>query len=159
MISEILMAAFLIFSPTMVTIHPQQDAFNTSSVEGLEAFLEWSQVDKIEYDINTYNCVNFSSDLISELEYYGFESGNTRMHRENGTKITDDLHMMVAVRLDGKIIFVEPQNDMILRYNELKKYYSDNGFTDIVIYNLIGKSIIINFDGWKHNDLLNIFEA
>ena len=95
MISEILMAAFLILSPTMVTIHPQPDAFETTSVEGLEVFLEWSQVDKTEYDIDTYNCVNFSSDLISELEYYGFEGGNTRLHKSNGTTITDDMHSEV----------------------------------------------------------------
>lgn len=159
MISEMLMVAFLIFSPTMVTIPPQPDAFNTTSVEGLEAFLKWSQVDKTEYNIDTYNCVNFSSDLIQELGYYGFEAANTRLHKSNGTAITDSMHMIVAVKLSDKIVFIEPQSDMVLRYDELEEHYLENGFTDIVIHDLIGKSIIIKFDGWHSDNLLNMFEV
>ena len=136
MISEILMAAFLIFSPTMVTIPPQPDAFNTTSVEGLEVFLKWSQVDKTEYNVDTYNCVNFSSDLIRELEYYGFESANTRVSKSNSN---DTMHMTVAVRLVDKIVFVEPQNDIILRYDELGEHYNNN-FNFKTRYRKMGKS-------------------
>ena len=159
MISEILVAVFLIFNPTMITIHPQPDAFNTSSVEGLESFLKWSSVNDTMYDYDAYNCVDFSLDLIQELEYYGFESSNVIMHKENGTKITDDRHMIVAVKLDDKIVFVEPQSDTILRYDELEPHYSENGFTDIVIYDLMGLSIIITFGGWHSDKLLNTFEV
>lgn len=159
MISEIFMAVFLIFSPTMITIHPQPDAFNTSSVGGLESFLQWSAVNDTMYDYDAYNCVNFSSDLISELEYYGFESSNAIMHKENGTKITDDMHMIVAVKLDDKIIFVEPQSDTILRYNELEQHYSENRFTDIVIYDLIGEWMSWKFNGYLSNNSKNTFEV
>ena len=159
MISEILVAIFLIFNPMMITIHPQSDAFNTSSVEELESFLQWSSVNDIMYDYNLYNCVNFSSDLVSELKYYGFEASNVVMHKENGTKITDDRHMIVAVKLDDKIVFVEPQSDTILSYNELEQYYSENRFTDIIIYNLLGDWIILSFNGWMPNDLKETFEV
>ena len=159
MISEILMAVFLILSPTMITIHPQPDAFNTSSVEGLESFLKWSSVNDTMYDYDAYNCVNFSLDLINELGYYGFEASNVIMHKENGTKITDDMHMIVTVKLDDKIVFVEPQTDVILTYYELEQHYSENGFTDIVIYDLFGISTIISFNGWMSDSTKKMFEV
>ena len=159
MISEIFMAVFLIFSPAMITINPQSDAFNTSSVEDLEAFLKWSSVNDTMYDYDAYNCVNFSSDLIEELEYYGFESSNAVMHKWNGTAIIGDMHMIVAVKLDDKIIFVEPQDDIILRYDELEQHYSDNGFTDIIIYDLIGYWTSSSFNDWMSNDFKNMFEV
>ena len=159
MISEILVAVFLIFNPTMITIHPQPDAFNTASVEGLESFLKWSSVNDTMYDYNAYNCINFSLDLINELEYYGFEASNVIMHKENGTKITGDRHMIVVVKLDDKIIFVEPQSDTILKYNELEQYYLKNKFTDIIIYDLIGEWASWSFNGYLSNDFKNMFEV
>ena len=159
MISEMLVTAFLIFSPTIITIHPQPGAFNTSSVEGLGAFLGWSSVNDTIYDYDTYNCVNFSSDLIRELEYYGFEAANTWMYRENGTAITDDTHMIVAVKLDGTIVFVEPQSDTILPFNKVEQHYEDNSFTDIVIYDLMGESMAISFNGWHSGSIQETFEV
>lgn len=159
MISEILVAAFLMFNPTMITIHPQSDAFNTSSVEGLESFLQWSSVNDTMYDYDTYNCVNFSSDLISELEYYGFESSNAIIHKWNGTAIIGDMHMIVAVKLDDNIIFVEPQDDIILRYDELEQHYLEKDFTDIIIYDLIGYWTTSSFDDLMSNDFKTVFEV
>ena len=133
--------------------------FNTTTVEGLGAFLEWSSVNDTAYNIDTYNCVNFSSDLIDELVFYGFESSNTRMHKENGSFITDDMHMIVVVNLDDKIVFVEPRTDTILRYDELEQHYSDNGFTDIVIYDLFGVSMILSFNTWMPDYMEEMFEV
>ena len=81
------------------------------------------------------------------------------MHKENGSFITDDMHMIVAVKLDGKIVFVEPQTDTILRYDELEQHYSDNGFTDIVIYDLFGMSMILSFNTWIPDYMEETFEV
>lgn len=133
--------------------------YTGDSVQDLEDFLNNSDVDKNEYDCDGYNCVNFSSDLINELGLHGFTASNTRMHKENETAITDDMHMIVAVKLDNKIVFVEPQTDTILTYDELEQHYSDNGFTDIVIYDLFGCSTIFSFDGWMSKSTKMVFEV
>ena len=161
LLSNLISAPVNIFEDLDMDIVAEYDIrlFNTTSVEGLRDFLGHSSIDQREYNRSTYNCVNFSSDLISELELYGFNASNTRMHKEYGTKITDDMHMIVAIKLSDKIVFVEPQTDTILTYNGLEQHYSDNGFTDIVIYDLFGMSTIISFDGYISDDLKNMFEV
>lgn len=165
MIKSILISLLFLFNPVLINADIDIvndydiELFNISSVDDLRRFLNYSVIDKREYENNTYNCVNFSSDLIKELEYYGFESANTRMHRENGTAITDDMHMIIAVKLDDKIVFVEPQTDTILTYEELENHYSDNGFTDIVIYDLLGMSTILSFNGWMSDSTKKMFEV
>lgn len=165
MIIEALLSILLMFNPILldnnidIVNDYNIELFNTSSIDGLEKFLVYSKADKNEYCIDSYNCINFSSHLITELTQYGFTASNTRMHKEYGTKITDDMHMIVAVKLDDKIVFVEPQTDTILTYNELEQHYSDNGFTDIVIYDLFGMSTIISFDGWMSDSTKEMFEV
>lgn len=133
--------------------------YTGDSVQDLEDFLNNSDVDKTEYFRDGYNCVNFSSDLIHELELHGFTASNTRMHKENGTAITDDMHMIVAVKLGDKIVFVEPQTDTILTYDELEQHYSEYRFTDIVIYDLFGYSTILSFNGWHSDSTMKMFEV
>lgn len=137
--------------------HPTRAFYTGDSIQDLEQFLIESDIDKREYINNTYNCVNFSHDLIDSLTVHGFPAAKTRMHKENGTAITDDMHMIVAVQLGDKIVFVDPQSDTILRFDDLQQYYYDEGFTDIVIYELFGHSTILSFDGWMPDFIKEMF--
>ena len=122
MISEILVAVFLIFNPTIITIHPQPDAFNTSSIKDLEAFLEWSKVNDTVYNIDSYNCVNFTDDLIKELEYYGFETGNIRL---SSIGDVNGSHKLSYTVVNNNLMFIEPQTDDIFVFNRLNEYYNN----------------------------------
>lgn len=137
--------------------HPTRTFYTSDSIQDLELFLAGSDIDEREYVNNTYNCVNFSHDLIDSFTVHGFTAAKTRMHKENGTAITDDMHMIVAVQLGDKIVFVEPQSDTVLRFDDLELYYSDEGFTDIVIYELFGISTVLSFDGWMPDFIKEMF--
>ena len=144
-------------NPTVIVVQPLPDAFNTSTVEGLESFLEWSSVNETVYDYESYNCVNFSSDLITELKYYGFDS--SKVHLFNCNNNDTDSHMIVYVNLSNKIVFIEPQTDKILRYDDLEQHFIDYGFTNVVVYGLWGDSTIFSFNGWQSNSTKNMFEV
>ena len=156
MIIEILLSILLLFNPILLdsNIDIVNDynisIFNTTSVEGLEKFLEYSQIDKNEYNLNNYHCVNFSNDLIKELNLYGFDSSIT--HLRIGQEFN---HCIVSVKLNDKIIFIDPQDDTILRFNKLQKCYK---YDEIIIFDLIGYHIVFLFDGYISNSLKNKFE-
>lgn len=99
--------------------------FNTTTVEGLGAFLEWSSVNDTAYNIDTYNCVNFSSDLIDELVFYGFEANEVSLYGELA-------HAIVAVKLSDKILFIEPQTDEVFSVYNLPDSYSKDFFKLII---------------------------
>lgn len=130
------------------------ELFNTSSVEGLERFLIYSQIDKNEYDFDNYHCVNFSYDLIKELNFYGFNSSIT--HLRVGKVGQEFDHCIVSVKLNDKIVFVDPQDDTILRLDELQECYN---YDEITIFDLIGYHTVFSFDGYISNDLKNMFEV
>ena len=70
----------------------------------------------------------------------------------------DTMHMIVAVKLGEKIVFVEPQNDAILRYDELGVHYNNN-FDFIVIYGFIGDFFNISLGGWMSEKMSDMFEV
>lgn len=134
-------------------------SYNTSSIVDLHSFLINSTVNTTEYNRTTYNCVNFSQDLICELQNYNFSAIKVRLHRANGSAITDDMHDIVAVNFGDEVVFIEPQSDTILRYDELQSYYNSANFTSVVIYDLYGISTIISFNGWMPDEMIEQFNV
>ena len=150
-ISTLLLCIFLIVTLTNVSHCPAAAApdynptydltnipiFNTTSVEGLEQFLKYSQVDKSEYDFDNYHCVNFSSDLINELRFFGFNTTFVLLDDEN----IEYNHLIVCVELNNDKYFIEPQTDDVFALNELSKYYNYT-FSEILYYNSLNETVI-----------------
>ncbi|NOQ56002.1 MAG: hypothetical protein GQ477_04325 [Nanohaloarchaea archaeon] len=126
-------------------------SFNTSSIGGLKEFLKFSQVNTNEYDFDTYHCVNFTNDLIEELNYYGFNATQTELRGNN----TYD-HAIVSVFMNDKVVFVEPQSDEIFNFTQLNNEFNH---TDIIVWGLIGEYTILSFNGWLSDSTKGIFEV
>lgn len=109
--------------------------FNTTSVDGLKKFLEYSKIDENEYYINGYNCINFSDDLINELRMFNFNATFVELHNEK----SDISHLIVGVALNDNMVFIEPQADKIFTLDDLSKCDSYD-YTLIVYYNFLTRS-------------------
>lgn len=82
-----------------------QDVVNMSTVPGMI------------YAPTTYDCDDFASDLEKELDEQGFDASFTLIWRNDGMTITG--HAVTDVHTEsGEIIFVEPQNGMIIDLDE-----------------------------------------
>ena len=65
--------------------------------------------------------------------------------------------MSYDITIDNRIF--EPQDDIILRYDELEQHYLEKDFTDIIIYDLIGYWTTSSFDDLMSNDFKTVFEV
>ena len=76
-----------------------------------------STVPDMTYVPTTYDCDDFASDLESELDSQGFNASFTILYRSDGMTLTG--HAVTDVHApSGEIIFVEPQNGMIIDLDE-----------------------------------------
>ena len=139
-----------------LTNYSHNTSYNNSIVD-LHYFLINSDVNTTKYNRTTYNCVNFSQDLIYELQDYNFSAIKVRLYRANGSAITDDMHAIIAVNLANKTIFIEPQTDTMLRYDELQSHYKEANFTDVIIYDSYGRSTVLSFNGWMSDKSVERF--
>jgi len=118
----------LIYDDNIYDIHK----YDTTTIEGLNNALDDSNIDKKYYEINTYNCREFSVALSTYLQLYGFDSGLTDFYPD---KDSDDIygHRIVWVKLDNGTIFVEPQNDKIYNPYTLYAEYNESTVDNINI--------------------------
>jgi len=84
--------------------------FNDPSLVELKEFLENDDTDKLQYNIYNFTCQNFAITLVGRLYQKRIFSCPAIVGFSNGIR-----HMVVAVKTrDNGIVYVEPQNDMII---------------------------------------------
>lgn len=99
--------------------------FYTPSFDELRSLVRKSGVSRMVFDLDTYNCVEFSNDLIAYLKDNKIYSCATMID------INDDLgHVFVAVMTTQGLWYVEPQTNQF--FNEI--FVSDN-YCDVVDWN------------------------
>ena len=99
--------------------------FYTPSFDELRSLVRKSGVSRMVFDLDTYNCVEFSNDLIAYLK------DNKIYSCASIIDINDDLgHVFVAVMTTQGLWYVEPQTNQF--FNEI--FVSDN-YCDVVDWN------------------------
>lgn len=109
-------------SPVATTVKP---------LTKYDKFVEWLKADatdKHPYNLDPskvyedqYVCTQFTRDFLKNATDAGFEAYAVRL--TGGVKGQNAWHMINAIILDGKLYFVEPQNDIILKKEDLLKTY------------------------------------
>lgn len=83
----------------------------------LQDVVNMSTVPDMTYVPTTYDCDDFASDLEIELDMQGYDASFTILYRNDGMAVTG--HAVTDVHTtSGEIIFVEPQNGMIIDLDE-----------------------------------------
>lgn len=109
-------------SPVATTVKP---------LTKYDKFVEWLKADatdKHPYILDPskvyedqYVCAQFTRDFLKNATDAGFEAYAVRL--TGAVKGQNAWHMINAIVLDGKLYFVEPQNDIILKKEDLLKTY------------------------------------
>jgi hypothetical protein len=109
-------------SPVATTVKP---------LTKYDKFVEWLKADATDKHLyildpskvyeDQYVCAQFTRDFLKNATDAGFEAYAVRL--TGAVKGQDAWHMINAIVLDGKLYFVEPQNDIILMKEDLLKTY------------------------------------
>jgi hypothetical protein len=109
-------------SPVATTVKP---------LTKYDKFVEWLKADatdKHPYILDPskvyedqYVCAQFTRDFLKNATDAGFEAYAVRL--TGAVKGQNAWHTINAIVLDGKLYFVEPQNDIILKKEDLLKTY------------------------------------
>jgi len=87
-------------------------------------FIQADQTDKIQYDVNTFACVDFSATFKRNAFTAGYRAFFVYIDFKTSS------HSIVAFNTTDKgIVFVEPQYDQVLKVEVGENYTSLNGFT------------------------------
>jgi len=103
----------------------QATGYNIRDPTYLEAlnFLAADQTNNIPYDVNTFNCNDFSA----TVKRNAFNVGYRAFYVYIDFKTTS--HSVVAFNTTDKgIVFIEPQYDKVVKVEVGKNYTSENGF-------------------------------
>jgi hypothetical protein len=114
-----------------------------SAIE-LQQFINNSTIDQREYIPHSYNCVNFSNDLIDELNTNGFNASYAKLIESRPAEASPftktSAHIIVFVILENELVFVEPQTDKIMWYENITEYYNYThillDYEDSYVFNL-----------------------
>ncbi len=110
---------------------PSPVATTVKSLTKYDTFVEWLKADATDkhpyifdpskvYE-DQYLCAQFTRDFLKNATDAGFEAYAVRLN--GAVKGQNAWHMINAIVLDGKLYFVEPQNDIILKKEDLLKTY------------------------------------
>ncbi len=95
---------------------------NIVPYQTVETFLEKDKTNEHLYNLITYNCFNFSADVISNATNEHIRCGLVYILFEGGTSA----HAIVAFSTtDSGILFVEPQTDGIVKLEVGKHYWTE----------------------------------
>lgn len=110
---------------------PSPVATTVKSLTKYDKFVEWLKADatdKHPYILDPskvyedqYLCAQFTRDFLKNATDAGFEAYAVRL--TGAVKGQNAWHMINAIVLDGKLYFVEPQNDIILKKEDMLKTY------------------------------------
>lgn len=78
--------------------------------------------DKHEYH-DEYRCGNFSRDLVLNASHNGLHMGTILVGRYPALNGTDN-HAMCWIKIDDKLIIIEPQSDEQMTLEDIDKKYS-----------------------------------
>jgi len=83
---------------------------NYADLDEVRKFLEFDDTDEMEYDVEDWNCVDYTNLLIRKLMERGIFACETELVFED-----DTAHAIVAIETEpGKIYYIEPQQDKII---------------------------------------------
>lgn len=101
---------------------------NISSIDDLLVVLNESQINNHAYS-SEYNCVNYSTELINELSNYNLTASYVTLlngYASNKDRYLDSnkAHRIVYVIINDEFVFIEPQLDKIMEYEDLHNNYT-----------------------------------
>ncbi len=100
------------FSPLELDLYDAGVLRNPDSEE-VDWLLDNSDVDKNRYVLGSYVCYNYALDMINFSEYYGIRCYMVILYSRNVSHAVIGYHT-----LDKGILFVEPQDDLIIDIND-----------------------------------------
>jgi|GEM_PF-3856770 len=125
-------------APQEIVPEPTQEAMPLSEIEKLELFLEQDRTDELEYDPNKLSGLNYlpgavyARTLAENALRYNIHMGAIVPRQSMGvgtlTIFQDPLNYVI---IDNEIIIINPQNDQIIKMDELLHENNDNRYLTI----------------------------
>jgi hypothetical protein len=125
-------------TPQEIVPEPTQEARPLTEIEKLELFLEQDRTDELEYDPNKLSGLNYlpgaiyARTLAENAPRYNFHMGAIVPRQSMGVgKVTIFQDPLNYVIINDEIIIINPQNDQIIKIDELLHVNNDNRYLTI----------------------------